>query len=73
MFPVSDQDRLARSQLVKDASLLRFKLLVISLLKVLALLESRDTSQVLLVGHQVVFLGDLPFSSHLMIELGQNV
>ena len=30
------------------------------------------TSQVLLVGGQVVFLGDLPFSPHLTTDLAQN-
>ena len=31
-----------------------------------------ETSQVLLVGRQVVFLGNLPFSPHLMIDSAQN-
>ena len=31
-----------------------------------------ETSQVLLVGGQVVILGDLPFSPHLSIDLTQN-
>ena len=31
-----------------------------------------ETSQVLLVGGQVVFLGDLPFSPHLPIDSAQN-
>ena len=29
-------------------------------------------SQVLILGSQVVFLGDLPFSPHLTIDLAQN-
>ena len=31
-----------------------------------------ETSQVLLAGGQVVFLGDLPFSAHLTIDSAQN-
>ena len=31
-----------------------------------------ETSQVLLVGGQVVFLGDLPFLPHLAIDLALN-
>ena len=31
-----------------------------------------ETSQVLLAGSQVFFLGDLPFSPHLTIDLAQN-
>ena len=31
-----------------------------------------ETSQVLLAGGQVVFLGDLPFSPHLTIDSAQN-
>ena len=31
-----------------------------------------ETSQVLLVGGQVIFLGDLPFSPHLAIGSAQN-
>ena len=31
-----------------------------------------EASQVLLAGGQVVFLGDLPFSTHLTIDSAQN-
>ena len=31
-----------------------------------------ETSKVLLAGGQVVFLGNLPFSRHLTIDLAQN-
>ena len=31
-----------------------------------------ETSQVLLAGGQMVFLGDLPFLPHLTIDLAQN-
>ena len=31
-----------------------------------------ETSQVLLAGGQVFFLGDLPFSPHLLIDSAQN-
>ena len=31
-----------------------------------------ETSQVLLAGGQVVFLGDLSFSPHLMIDSAEN-
>ena len=61
-----------RGRVVKAANLQCSKSLVISPLWVLAWLGSRETSQALLAGGQVVFLGDLPFSPHLTTDLAQN-
>ena len=45
--------------------------LIIAPLRVRALVGPCESCQVLLADGQIIFLWDLPFSSHLMIDLAQ--